>query len=156
MLSNLNVGVYFNDNTKIVKDENKNYYYYEREGAEKIDKELKFSFDNIPARLEKKVLIHERFARYIVGDDPLDDQMTREGSSDDGVHIKKWLRTQHAMMFRLSNYLVQVCFQDQTEVLLCTNTKLVTFKTRAGTMMTFTMRKALEMENKVGTRTEEI
>ncbi len=70
ILSNLNVGVFFNDNTKLVQDDAKNYTYFERKGADKTDSEAKFGFDSVPASLEKKVLIHERFSKYIIGDDP--------------------------------------------------------------------------------------
>jgi polo-like kinase 1 len=35
------------------------------------------------------------------------------------TYVKKWLRTKHAILFRLSNKLVQVAFSDKTEILLC-------------------------------------
>jgi polo-like kinase 1 len=34
------------------------------------------------------------------------------------TYVKKWLRTKHAILFRLSNKLVQVVFSDKTEILL--------------------------------------
>ena len=30
------------------------------------------------------------------------------------VMVRKWLRTKHAIMFRLNNKVVQVCFQDNS------------------------------------------
>jgi len=51
---------------------------------------------------------------------------------DDLVYLKKWVRTRHAILFRLSNRTVQVVFFDHTEVLLSSEAKLVTYvdKTR--------------------------
>ncbi len=34
------------------------------------------------------------------------------------TYVKKWIRTKHAILFRLSNKLVQVVFSDKTEILL--------------------------------------
>jgi polo-like kinase 1 len=43
------------------------------------------------------------------------------------VYVKKWMRTKHAIMFRLSNKIVQVSFQDHTEILLNSESRLVTY-----------------------------
>jgi len=32
--------------------------------------------------------------------------------------VKKWMKAEHAMVFRLSNQTVQLVFHDQTEILL--------------------------------------
>jgi POLO box duplicated region len=68
MLSNSQIGVYFNDNTKIIQDSDKNFLYYERHGTSKEDTEHRFKLENIPSYAKKKVLIHEQFTRYILGD----------------------------------------------------------------------------------------
>ena len=34
------------------------------------------------------------------------------------VYIKKWMRTPHALLFRLSNKIVQVIFEDKSEIVL--------------------------------------
>ena len=39
-------------------------------------------------------------------------------SLENVVYVKKWMRTRHAIMFRLSNKIVQVNFQDHTELSL--------------------------------------
>ena len=66
-LSNNQIGVYFNDSSKLIQDL-ENYIYYERQGVKKIDVALKFKSDEVPKNCEKKVLIHENFVRYINGD----------------------------------------------------------------------------------------
>lgn len=48
------------------------------------------------------------------------------------VYVKKWMRTKHAIMFRLSNKIVQVNFQDHTEILLNSENRLVTYVNKRG------------------------
>jgi polo-like kinase 1 len=43
------------------------------------------------------------------------------------IYVKKWLRTKHAIFFRLSNRTVQVIFQDHTELVLSSQTNCVTY-----------------------------
>lgn len=48
------------------------------------------------------------------------------------IYMKKWMRTRHAVMLRLSNRIVQVCFNDKTEIILSSETKLVTYLNKYG------------------------
>jgi polo-like kinase 1 len=41
--------------------------------------------------------------------------------------LKKWVRTRHAILFRLSNRTVQVLFFDRSEVLLSSEARMVTY-----------------------------
>eukprot|EP00462_Mataza_sp_D1_P019146 CAMPEP_0175139226 /NCGR_PEP_ID=MMETSP0087-20121206/10782_1 /TAXON_ID=136419 /ORGANISM="Unknown Unknown, Strain D1" /LENGTH=729 /DNA_ID=CAMNT_0016422207 /DNA_START=89 /DNA_END=2278 /DNA_ORIENTATION=+ len=43
------------------------------------------------------------------------------------VYVKKWLRTKHAILFRLSDRTVQVIFYDHTEVILSSENQMVTY-----------------------------
>lgn len=48
------------------------------------------------------------------------------------VYVKKWMRTSHATMFRLSNKIVQVNFKDRTEILLNSESRYVTYVNKKG------------------------
>ena len=50
-------------------------------------------------------------------------------------------------MFRLSNKIVQVNFQDHTEIILCSETRMVTYVNKKGERQTFTLQNALESTN---------
>ena len=50
-------------------------------------------------------------------------------------HVKNWLRTKHAVLFRLSNRTIQVCFQDGSEVLLSSEASACVFTSKAGARM---------------------
>jgi polo-like kinase 1 len=41
--------------------------------------------------------------------------------------LKKWKKAKKAILFRLSNRIIQVMFQDQSELIICTGSGMVTF-----------------------------
>jgi polo-like kinase 1 len=63
------------------------------------------------------------------------------------IYVKKWMRTRHAIMFRLSNKIVQVCFQDHTEIILGSESRVVTYVNKKGERSTYPLSSALESNN---------
>ena len=57
------------------------------------------------------------------------------------------MRTKHAILFRLSNKIVQVCFLDQTEIILSSETKIVTYINKKGERLTYPLSDALDSNN---------
>ena len=57
------------------------------------------------------------------------------------------MRTRHAIMFRLSNKIVQVCFQDHTEIILSSESRVVTYANKKGERSTYPLSTALESNN---------
>ena len=57
---------------------------------------------------------------------------TVEGAVAHLPHVKNWLRTKHAVLFRLSNRTIQVCFQDGSEVLLSSEASACVFTSKSG------------------------
>lgn len=51
------IGVYFNDNSKLVQDEKRHYYYLERSRVAREDCFTTFPFDEVPLSQRKKVQI---------------------------------------------------------------------------------------------------
>jgi hypothetical protein len=54
----------------------------------------------------------------------------RGGESEFGndlPYLKKWVRTKHAILFRMSNRTVQVVFYDRSEVLLSSEARVITY-----------------------------
>jgi len=115
--------------------------------------------DNYPPELQKKVTLLKHFKGYLL-DQALEDtagsdaaaaaaaaataaaaaaSSTGSGSASsvffNGVEmpfLKKWVRTRHAILFRLSNRTVQVVFFDRSEVLLSSEARVVTFMDKQG------------------------
>ena len=63
------------------------------------------------------------------------------------VYVKKWMRTRHAIMFRLSNKIVQVNFQDSTEIILSSESRIVTYVNKKGERNSYPLTTALESKN---------
>ena len=57
------------------------------------------------------------------------------------------MKTKHAILFRLSNKIVQVSFLDQTEIILSSETKIVTYMDKKGQLSTYPLNTALDSSN---------
>ena len=57
------------------------------------------------------------------------------------------MKTKHAIMFRLSNKIVQVIFTDKTEILLQSENKIVTYVDKKAYRQNFPLTNALENSN---------
>lgn len=62
------------------------------------------------------------------------------------------MRTKHAIMFRLSNKIVQVNFQDHTEILLNSENRLVTYVNKRGERSIMPLSQALDSNNQEMTK----
>ena len=61
--------------------------------------------------------------------------------------MKKWLKTKHAILFRLSNKVVQVIFEDQSELTMSSVSKKVSYMNKKGERTNFYLNTALESGN---------
>ena len=63
------------------------------------------------------------------------------------VYLKKWMKTRHSSLLRLSNKIVQVVFTDKTEIILSSESRLVTYVNKKGERTRYPIASALESEN---------
>jgi len=136
------VGIYFNDSTKLVVAPNReNFQYYER-GSSKYKSCLLSNFDE---SLKKKVTLLKHFRSYMEKPDNDDNKQEKkqksvsptvktpsdtpnfDGSEGPLPFVKKWVRTRHAIFFRLSNRTVQVAFLDDTQIVISAQAKRLTY-----------------------------
>ena len=67
-LSNGTCGVYFNDNTKILRDQSaKIVTYIERNSASRQESIESYVIEEVPREIQKKVLLMKHFAEYLEG-----------------------------------------------------------------------------------------
>lgn len=94
-------------------------------------------------------MLLRRFKDYLVGnkqhsfEDSSDDEDNRKAAND-VVFVKKWLKTKHAYIFRLNNKVIQTCFMDSSELVICVDTKQVTYYDRNKHKRTLPMSEALK------------
>lgn len=158
LLSSKATGVFFNDSTKIILDPGGYWFdYYERRTTDKKDVGREASLVDYPKELQKKVTLLQHFRSYLEGSEakrPQEDEK-KEGEEsktptrelENVVYVKKWMRTRHAIMFRLSNKIVQVNFQDHTEIILSSESKVVTYVNKRGERLTYPLSSAMESSN---------
>jgi len=60
-------------------------------------------------------------------DSPKNTEISPSPDINNLIYVQKWLRTRHAIIFRLSNESVQVNFFDHTKVMLSQEAQVVTF-----------------------------
>jgi serine/threonine protein kinase len=117
------------------------------------------ALDNYPSELNKKVTLLKHFKSYLIeqGSDA-NANANRENTAQaaasaaaaaaaavsagtplelgehepDMPFLKKWVRTKHAILFRLSNRIVQVVFFDRSEILLSSEARIVTYLDKQG------------------------
>lgn len=63
------------------------------------------------------------------------------------VFVKKWMRTKHAIIFRLSNKIVQVIFFDNTQIVLHSEARAVTYANKKAERLHFSLATALKSSN---------
>ncbi|CAG9316873.1 unnamed protein product [Blepharisma stoltei] len=63
------------------------------------------------------------------------------------IYVKNWFTTDHAILFRLSNNLVQVNFQDKTELIVCCKSMLMIYMNELGERSVYPLNAAMDSEN---------
>ena len=138
LLSNNAVGVYFNDSTKIISISDTFDYFSRSAGQDSAT----YSLKDFPENLKKKVTLLEHFKKH------LQSESKPQECKSNLVYLKKWLSTSHAMFFRLSNRVVQVAFLDKSELLLCSDKKIVIFVDKKGLISEHNLATAMESPDK--------
>merc|ERR1740121_209376 len=162
MLSDGSVGVYFNDSTKIILATHSTQFdYITRRTQEKPESRSTHTLDSYPEDLKKKVTLLRHFKNYMltnilekkdgatVGESSLPSTQESMQSVLSGPgqapYVRKWTRNRHAIMFQLSNKMVQVIFFDRTEAVLSSKLQVVTYVDKRGQVCSYPLSNALDV-----------
>jgi len=161
ILSDGSVGVYFNDSTKIILAPQAGQFdYITRRTQEKPESRSTHTFENYPDDLKKKVTLLRHFKNYMltnvlekkdgatVGESslqPIEDRVQPGRSLGQAPYVRKWTRNRHAIMFQLSNKMVQVIFFDKTEAVLSSKLQVVTYVDKKGQVCSHPLSNALDV-----------
>lgn len=156
LLNDGSSGVYFNDSTKTVLDAGGEVFQYmERKPFEEATERHHqgspttvietHTLSSYPDVLKKKVTLLKHFRNYLLeqykedGDGLLPpDGKTGGGTTPTSlVYVKKWVRTRHAILFRLSDQTIQVVFFDQSELLLTPDDRYITYVDKSRKRLTY-------------------
>lgn len=163
MMSDGAIGVYFNDSTKVILSPDGNQFdYVTRRTQERPETRTVHTFDNFPQDLKKKVTLLVHYRNYMVTDVAenkdgvtmgesslvsLAQRTLRTYETQEVPYVKKWVRNKHAILFQLSNKVVQVLFFDKTEVVLSSPKSQVMYVDKRGQVSTYPMKAILDVAN---------
>jgi len=152
VLSNENVGVFFNDYSKIIYVPNgRNFIYIDNN--EKITSHL-FK-ENLNNDLNKKSMWLKTFKGYLFDEskEEVKEKNELDGINDKNfIYLRRFVKTKHAILFRLSNKTVQISFHDNTELILSQENKTVTYINKKRQKSLYPLNTALDSDNKEMTK----
>lgn len=158
ILSDGSIGVYFNDSTKIILVPSGDLFdYITRRTPEKAEERNTYSWENYPEEIKKKVILLRNFKNYMTTD-----ALERKDGASTGMSslkppnakasafgqvpfVKKWTRNKHAIMFQLSNKIVQVIFFDKTEAVLSSKLHTVTYVDKRGQVQSYPLTNSFDV-----------
>ena len=151
LLSNHNVGIYFNDLSKILcNPKGTNFLFVERNPNDRIELITPHFFnEDFNKEINKKVTLLNHFKKYLLEEENENIQTNEKYNINEKnyVYVKKWMRTKQAILFRLSNKIIQVCFLDTTEIILKSDTKQITYINKKNERKNYSYNSALESED---------
>ena len=147
LLSNGAIGVVFNDSTKIlIHSRREEFIYYERQSGENVEIGEVFDINEAPNELNKKIRLLNHF-KICFEEDSKREGEVNGNQNENSVYVKKWIKTKNAILFRLSNKIVQVIFKDRTEIILSSESRIVTYKNKLQEQNIYQLSSALESNN---------
>ena len=158
LLNNGYYGVYFNDGTKIILNPNINKFYYIEKNLEAKKEKVSdlYNLDNYPENLKKKVTLLNHFKDYLEKQTKKDNKnsnLLKENiiKKDDNnipfIHVKKWMVFKYGILFKLTNKIFQLCFNDKTELVLSSENKLVIYSNKNREKSIYSLNTALNSDN---------
>ncbi|KAI8814049.1 kinase-like domain-containing protein, partial [Cladochytrium replicatum] len=132
------VGVYFNDSTSIILSADGSHFeYLFYDNPDEIVAGLRgcmhresYTLERFPPTLNKKVTLLKHFRGYMLENlnEGTDGPIQQHGSKTSGLDfVTKYMRTKISVVFRLSNQLVQINFNDHTKMILSDDGLTVTY-----------------------------
>lgn len=151
-LSNNTFGVFFNDSTKIIYDPFQDTLeYINKKSSGTTDRNEKYAVKDYPSHLKKKVTLLQHFQGYLENNLSKKKHLLKSFNEEDiaerSTVVKKWMRTKHAIIFRLSNKVVQVIFFDHTEIILHSENRAVTYVNKKGDRLYFSLESSMESDH---------
>jgi len=169
VFSDSSIGVYFNDSTKIILESPSGvgFEYITRRTMDRPEQRSRHTLEDYPEDLRKKVTLLKHFKNYLLisgHSERKDNSQATLGESGlvannayvldqnqkpntERPYVKKWMKNRHAIMFQLSNKIVQVIFFDKTEVVLSSKTHTVTYIDKRGQRSAYPLQSVMEISN---------
>jgi hypothetical protein len=142
-------GAFFNDQTKLVANSRvEQLVYLERKSGSREDTPHHYSASNFPDAHIKKLKLIRHFKSH------LEEKVTETNHSitDESVpvgkyYVRKWYKTSHAVLLKFNVGVLQVVFNDKSEIIMNSDNKTVVYVAKNGAKTIHTEEEALESDN---------
>jgi len=94
-----------------------------------------YSLDNVPENLQKKVTLLKHFRSYLEEQSKCKrtkHMFPRKSEHGDNLHVKKWIRTRHAIFYRFTDETIQVSFFDKSEIIMNSSKRCFLYTDKRG------------------------
>ena len=117
ILSNEDIGICFNDGTKMIKIKSSpNIIYIDEKGDEYlINLKKKIKMEDIKIKINALMLFIKEFIKNLEHKNKFDINPKNNKNNID-LFVKKWFKSQYAYFFLLSNEKMQIIFEDKTQL----------------------------------------
>ena len=116
MLTNDDIGVYFNDGTKMIRIKNTTNFIYIDE--KRNEENLSVRKTKLNSELKKKLnillLFNKKFTKYLRNKNNFEKNINKQTVD---LYVKKWMKSQYAYFFLLSNNKIQILFEDKSQII---------------------------------------
>ena len=168
LLNNGNFGILFNDNSKIILNPNTNIFFYIEKNLQDNQKVINiYNNEAYPKELNKKVILLQCCKKELEGKDIYNNKELFNNDKEKNylhekrelennkkeinnwsyIFVTKYMKIEDATIYRLSNKYYQVCFKDETEIILSFETKVFTYVNKQKERLTYFLNEALEESN---------
>lgn len=146
LLSNNCIGGFFNDGSKIILNPITNVFYFiEKKEGKKKETPISYTLYSYPPDLSKKITILNMIKAYF--DYLFIKTKIEKVEENDLIYVKRWKNVDNTDVFRLSNNISQIFFQDHTELILNGEKKTIIYKNEKQEHYICLMNKSLKSSN---------
>lgn len=111
-------GIYFNDSTKMVLDAvGQKVDYISTDDKGKNLESFTISAKIESKEINKKITLMQYFRKYLNGS-PLAESASERKEGPAFTYVKKWVKSDQAILFRLNNNIIQVNFNDKSQIVI--------------------------------------
>ena len=113
---------------------------------EKTDKDViqNYTISNYPKELENKVSLLQYFRKSLINESI---KRNNKEVLNSIVYLKKWAKAKNAMLFKLSNKIIESIFYDKTKIMLKNETKEIIYVNTKGGWENYSLPFALKSTN---------
>ena len=130
-----NIGFFYNDQTNLTFNIYTNkfcYSHYSINSRDNMCLNEEFDVNSYPESLTKKIKILRHYKK--IDEIKIDSYKTLNEQYNEWIYVKSFVKTKHGILFKLSNNITQMCFSDNSSIILNYINEYIIFKSKKNDM----------------------